>query len=61
MDPYNLGICFGPTLLPIPPDRDQVAVYYYEMFREHQTSDCLYEDGQCLKCNFVTQRHILGS
>ena len=25
MDPYNLGICFGPTLLPIPPDRDQVS------------------------------------
>jgi SLIT-ROBO Rho GTPase activating protein len=25
MDPYNLAICFGPTLLPIPPDRDQVA------------------------------------
>ncbi|KAL3852225.1 hypothetical protein ACJMK2_015896 [Sinanodonta woodiana] len=25
MDPYNLAICFGPTLLPIPPDRDQVT------------------------------------
>ncbi len=25
MDPYNLAICFGPTLLPIPEDRDQVA------------------------------------
>ena len=25
MDPYNLAICFGPTLLPIPPDRDQVS------------------------------------
>ena len=24
MEPYNLAICFGPTLLPIPPDRDQV-------------------------------------
>ena len=24
MDTYNLAICFGPTLLPIPPDRDQV-------------------------------------
>jgi SLIT-ROBO Rho GTPase activating protein len=24
MDPYNLAICFGPTLLPIPDDRDQV-------------------------------------
>ena len=29
MDPYNLAICFGPTLLPIPADRDQV---------EHQSS-----------------------
>lgn len=25
MDSYNLAICFGPTLLPIPPDRDQVS------------------------------------
>jgi SLIT-ROBO Rho GTPase activating protein len=24
MDPYNLAVCFGPTLLPIPPERDQV-------------------------------------
>lgn len=24
MDPYNLAICFGPTLLPIPESRDQV-------------------------------------
>ncbi|ELU00651.1 hypothetical protein CAPTEDRAFT_225880 [Capitella teleta] len=24
MDPYNLAICFGPTLLPIPDSRDQV-------------------------------------
>ena len=24
MDPYNLAICFGPTLVPIPADRDQV-------------------------------------
>ena len=25
MDAYNLAICFGPTLLPIPHDRDQVS------------------------------------
>ena len=25
MDPYNLAICFGPTLVPIPPDKDQVG------------------------------------
>ena len=24
MDPYNLAICFGPTLVPIPEDREQV-------------------------------------
>ncbi|XP_045114363.1 SLIT-ROBO Rho GTPase-activating protein 1-like isoform X12 [Portunus trituberculatus] len=24
MDPYNLAICFGPTLVPIPDDKDQV-------------------------------------
>ncbi|EUB63333.1 SLIT-ROBO Rho GTPase-activating protein 3 [Echinococcus granulosus] len=24
MDPYNLAICFGPTLMPAPPDIDQV-------------------------------------
>ncbi|XP_061905178.1 SLIT-ROBO Rho GTPase-activating protein 3-like isoform X2 [Entelurus aequoreus] len=25
MDPYNLAICFGPTLMPIPEDQDPVA------------------------------------
>lgn len=25
MDPYNLAICFGPTLVPIPEDKDQVS------------------------------------
>ncbi|XP_008406958.1 SLIT-ROBO Rho GTPase-activating protein 3-like isoform X3 [Poecilia reticulata] len=25
MDPYNLAICFGPTLMPIPDDKDPVA------------------------------------
>ena len=33
MDPYNLAICFGPTLVPIPEERDQVknkdVLYYY--------------------------------
>lgn len=24
MDPYNLAICFGPTLVPVPDDKDQV-------------------------------------
>lgn len=26
MYPYNLAICFGPTLLPIPNDKDQVNI-----------------------------------
>uniref|UniRef100_A0A914CR30 Rho-GAP domain-containing protein n=1 Tax=Acrobeloides nanus TaxID=290746 RepID=A0A914CR30_9BILA len=29
MDPYNLAICFGPTLLPIPEGKDQV---YYQNY-----------------------------
>uniref|UniRef100_A0A7E4W175 Rho-GAP domain-containing protein n=1 Tax=Panagrellus redivivus TaxID=6233 RepID=A0A7E4W175_PANRE len=32
MDPYNLAICFGPTLLPIPDDKDQV--YYQNSVNE---------------------------
>ena len=24
MDPYNLAICFGPTLVPVPDHKDQV-------------------------------------
>jgi len=26
MDPYNLAICFGPTLVPVPEDKDQVGM-----------------------------------
>jgi len=26
MYPYNLAICFGPTLLPIPDEQDQVRI-----------------------------------
>ena len=26
MDPYNLAICFGPTLMPIPDGKDQVWI-----------------------------------
>jgi len=32
MDPYNLAICFGPTLLPIPESRDQV--FYHNHVNE---------------------------
>jgi len=31
MDPYNLAICFGPTLLPVPPDRDPVQYHSHIM------------------------------
>lgn len=27
MYPYNLAVCFGPALLPIPKDKDQVRLY----------------------------------
>lgn len=26
MDPYNLAVCFGPTLLPVPAGQDPVAL-----------------------------------
>ena len=42
MDPYNLAICFGPTLLPIPPDRDQVA--YQTPVNEIIKTIILYQD-----------------
>lgn len=29
MDPYNIAVCFGPTLLPVPADRDQVRYQNY--------------------------------
>jgi len=29
MDPSNLAICFGPTLMPVPSDRDQVFYQTY--------------------------------
>ena len=32
MDPYNLAICFGPTLLPIPDGKDQV--FYHNFVNE---------------------------
>ena len=27
MDPYNLAICFGPTLIPIPPGSNDLVVF----------------------------------
>ena len=55
MDPYNLAICFGPTLVPIPTDRDQVQyqnlvneliknfIIFHEDIFPHDVSGLLYE------------------
>jgi len=29
MDAHNLSVCFGPTLMPMPPDHDQVRYQNY--------------------------------
>jgi len=29
MDAHNLSVCFGPTLMPLPPDQDQVRNQNY--------------------------------
>jgi SLIT-ROBO Rho GTPase activating protein len=33
MDPYNLAICFGPTLLPIPEGKDQASSNIFGYFK----------------------------
>uniref|UniRef100_A0A0N5AD48 Rho-GAP domain-containing protein n=1 Tax=Syphacia muris TaxID=451379 RepID=A0A0N5AD48_9BILA len=42
MDPYNLAICFGPTLLPIPEGKDQV--FYHNFVNELVKNLILYHD-----------------
>ncbi|VDN53023.1 unnamed protein product [Dracunculus medinensis] len=42
MDPYNLAICFGPTLLPIPDGKDQV--FYHNFVNELVKNLILYHD-----------------
>uniref|UniRef100_T1IUP1 SLIT-ROBO Rho GTPase-activating protein 1 n=1 Tax=Strigamia maritima TaxID=126957 RepID=T1IUP1_STRMM len=42
MDPYNLAICFGPTLVPIPEDRDQVL--YQNLVNELTKSIIIYQE-----------------
>jgi hypothetical protein len=37
MDPYNLAICFGPTLMPIPHSMDQVSTIYCDITIKHIT------------------------
>ncbi|ODM95340.1 SLIT-ROBO Rho GTPase-activating protein 1 [Orchesella cincta] len=42
MDPYNLAICFGPTLVPVPEDKDQVQ--YQNLVNELIKNVILYHD-----------------
>lgn len=42
MDPYNLAICFGPTLLPIPEDKDQVL--YQNLVNELIKNIIIYQE-----------------
>ena len=51
MDSYNLSICFGPTLCPIPPDRDQVSYqsHVHELIKTiivHQEEIFLNDGGE---------------
>ncbi|XP_065218066.1 SLIT-ROBO Rho GTPase-activating protein 1-like isoform X2 [Planococcus citri] len=56
MDPYNLAICFGPTLVPVPEDKDQVQyqnqvnelikniiLFNDEIFPSHEIGGIVYE------------------
>ncbi|XP_014220165.1 SLIT-ROBO Rho GTPase-activating protein 1-like isoform X3 [Trichogramma pretiosum] len=43
MDPYNLAICFGPTLVPVPEDKDQVQ-YQNQVNELIKNIITLYED-----------------
>lgn len=48
MDPYNLAVCFGPTLLPIPDGKDQVQFLkssYFAVFRF-----VVFKVWSCTKC-----------
>ncbi|XP_030756157.1 SLIT-ROBO Rho GTPase-activating protein 1-like isoform X2 [Sitophilus oryzae] len=42
MDPYNLAICFGPTLVPVPDDKDQVQ--YQNQVNELIKNIIIYHD-----------------
>lgn len=55
MDPYNLAICFGPTLVPVPEDKDQVQfqnqvnelikniIMYNDEIFPNDVGGCVYE------------------
>ncbi|XP_013788473.1 SLIT-ROBO Rho GTPase-activating protein 1-like [Limulus polyphemus] len=42
MDPYNLATCFGPSLMPIPDDKNQVQ--YQNLFNELIKNIIIYQD-----------------
>jgi SLIT-ROBO Rho GTPase activating protein len=42
MDPYNIAICFGPTLVPVPEDQDQVQ--YQNLVNELIKNVLIYQD-----------------
>ena len=51
MDPYNLAICFGPTLLPVPGDKDPVTYQSFvndliKLILTHQEEIFPYSDGE---------------
>ncbi|XP_017781672.1 PREDICTED: SLIT-ROBO Rho GTPase-activating protein 1-like isoform X2 [Nicrophorus vespilloides] len=58
MDPYNLAICFGPTLVPVPEDKDQVQ--YQNQVNElikniiKYNEDIFPNDGGCVYEKFIS-------
>lgn len=59
MDPYNLAICFGPTLVPVPEDKDQVQ--YQNQVNELIKNIILFNedifpiDGGCLYEKYISR------
>ncbi|GJQ67390.1 hypothetical protein Trydic_g5085 [Trypoxylus dichotomus] len=58
MDPYNLAICFGPTLVPVPDDKDQVQ--YQNQVNELIKNIIMYNDeifpndGGCIYEKYIS-------
>ncbi|KAK9758819.1 Variant SH3 domain [Popillia japonica] len=58
MDPYNLAICFGPTLVPVPDDKDQVQ--YQNQVNELIKNIIMYNeeifpnDGGCVYEKYIS-------
>lgn len=59
MDPYNLAICFGPTLIPIPESRDQV--FFHNHVNELIRNMIVYqEDIFPLDGGIVYEKYLLA-